>query len=249
MLVARLTTPTRLTALLFVALLPLAGPALAPAHADGPVPTVLFVHFGGDGDHAGQSIDVIADVRPADGGPAYPRGSVVFSVGDGTPVPVDPTYLSAKTTVTIPSNDPFTVTATFTGTDGWGDSTASGTFTPLTRRVFDPEPTVARIGAGSLRLTLTFATYLRNTIGGPMPGRQIAFTLLNPPPTFNEPGGYSIPVCTATTDANGLASCKGSAALASIVSILTNGGYATYVNGPFTGSEFVHLPVIVAGGP
>lgn len=233
--------------LLFVVLALVAGLGFTstPAHADDPIPTTIGILFFGSGDHAGQTITADAYVRPADNGSAYPSGSVVFSVGDGQPVPLDPHYLNADTTFTIPQNTPFPVTATFTGTNGWGDSTVTVIYKPLQNIVWDPEPTILRLGPNAA-LTLTLATHVLNSIGGPMPGRIVSFSLFGPAPFVTVPPYPGIKVCTAVSDAHGLATCGGKGLAASIVSILAGGAYATETpTGAFEGYNYVKLPVIL----
>ena len=116
--------------------------------------------------------------------------------------------------------------------------------------VWDPQPTVARIGPG-LNLTLTFATHLHDQGGLPMAGARVRFTLFQ-----KAPGLYETPkrtllfeVCDAVADANGFATCKGNvkALLGSVLSLLAGGGYATLLIGPFPSEdEFTKLPVIIS---
>jgi hypothetical protein len=220
-----------------------------PVHADTPGPTVLYLSFYG-GDHAGETVIAHADVRPANGSSDYPSGTVTFSIGDGHPVPVDPQILDAETTFTLTSNDPVTVTATFHGTGGWGDSTVTSTFHPLYKFTLGADPTIARLGAGGLKLVLNLQAHVRNSIGQGVPGYKVAFTLVQPPPNVVFANTASVPVCTAVTNAAGLATCNGSAALAAVVSILLGGAWATVVATPqedLPGLDSVHLPIVTFG--
>lgn len=133
-------------------------------------------------------------------------------------------------------------------TSAQADEPASAAAVPQV--VWDPQPTVARIGPG-LNLTLTFATHLHDQAGLPMAGERVRFTL------FQKAAGlYDLPrrgllleVCDAETDANGLATCKGNvkALLGSVLSLLAGGGYATLLIGPFpSDDEFTKLPVILS---
>lgn len=107
-----------------------------------------------------------------------------------------------------------------------------------------PEPTVARIGPG-LKLTLTLATRVYDQQGAPKVGERIMFSLIAPfPGVLTEPRP-AVKVCEAVTDATGLASCKGQGLLASIVSILAGGAWATRLIGPFGTDEYVRLPIIL----
>ena len=114
--------------------------------------------------------------------------------------------------------------------------------------VWDPEPTVARIGPG-LKPTLTVATYLRDADGTPRVGEHVVFSVLAKMPSLQETPKPAYEVCRAVSDADGLATCKGSvpALVASVVSIVTGGGYATLLMGPFPTEEFTRLPVILRG--
>ncbi|HET6151732.1 MAG TPA: hypothetical protein VFE15_02185 [Marmoricola sp.] len=227
-------------------LLPLGGLlAIAPAHADTPGPTTLDLAFTG-GDHAGEVVTASADVRPADNSSDDPTGSVTFSVGDGQPVPVDQ-ELDAQTTFVLTSNDPVVVTATFHGTGGWGDSTVTSTFHPLYKFTMVADPTIASVGAGGLKLNLTLSLHVVNSIGQGVPGYKVAFTLLQPTPNVVFQNKLSLPVCTAVSDANGLATCGGTGLVAAVVSILVDGAYGTVIatpTQPLAGLDSTHLPVV-----
>ena len=109
---------------------------------------------------------------------------------------------------------------------------------------WDPQPTVAWLGP-NLRLTMTMATYLYDGDGVPMSGANVGFTLLAPYPAFPMPATQlSIPVCDAVADANGLATCKGGGFVGSTLSLLTNGAYATFMQGPFHTEANTKLPVV-----
>jgi hypothetical protein len=81
-----------------------------------------------------------------------------------------------------------------------------------------------------------------------MAGVSVTFTLVN---AYEQgaPGIEHVPnwvsVCKAFTDANGFASCGGTGLLASIVSILTGGAYATWSANPW--HNYTKLPVVAAG--
>lgn len=232
---------------LALALLVGLGLYAVPAAVADQMATKVGLHFNGDGDHAGQQIEAIASVRALDGSSAYPTGSVTFSLGDGTPVALHPQYLNARLPFTIPSNDPFEVTATFHGTNGWGDSTITVIYTPLHKAFWDTShPTVARIGT-SPKITLSFGVYRRNSLGAPLAGRQVAFTLLAPVPNAVSPNRTSIPVCTATTNAQGFATCSGNVLLAVVGSLLTGGAFATELTGPNALLDSVRIPALKLG--
>lgn len=205
-----------------------AVPAATAAPTDGP--TDLRVFFGVPGDKAGEPVTIHASVKPAgsDGQVnIFPTGTVTFSVGDGVPKVVSQYGATTGFSYTIPSNDPFTVTATFHGTNGWEDSTYTATFKPLTRPYWGPVvPTVASIGAGGLKLNLKFSASIKNALGQGIAGRQIIFSLFNRLPQVADPASGGVAVCTALTDANGDATCTGLTGLGTIVSILSGGAFA-----------------------
>lgn len=203
-------------------------PSATAAPTDGP--TDLRVYFGGPGDKAGETVSIHAAVKPTGAvGQVddYPTGTVTFSVGDGLPKDVSPYGATTGFNYTIPSNAPFTVTATFHGTGGWEDSTYTATFKPLTRPYWGPVvPTVASIGAGGLKVNLKFSASIKNALGQGIAGRQIIFSLFNRLPQIADPASGGVVVCTALTDANGEATCTGLTSLGTIVTVLTGGAYA-----------------------
>lgn len=222
----------------------------SPAAGDDPRPTQLeFFNYNPLIDHAGQQSPMAVRVYSQPYGGGIPTGTVDVTIDGAAPItiPVDETG-EASFTFTIPENQPFPMVAQFHGTNGWADSTRTITFTPLTQILFDPQPTLLKTGPSGAKLTLTFATYMRNSIGQGLPGIEIHFSMLGPVPVSYGAGNpLYVPVCTATTDATGLATCGGSAALSSIVSLLTGGGYATRYIGPFNGFDTAHLPVVLKG--
>ncbi len=111
---------------------------------------------------------------------------------------------------------------------------------------WEPEPTVARLGPG-LQLTLTTATRLRDGSGAPIVGAKVAFTLFSKTPTLYDVSRFHLPICTAVTDAHGLATCKGQGLVGSLVSVVAGGAHATLFNGWFPSDEHVKLPVILGG--
>lgn len=112
----------------------------------------------------------------------------------------------------------------------------------------EPEPTVARLSP-TLKLTLTMATYLHDGNGQPVAGGTVDFTLLAKAPSIYEEPKVALPVCSAVSDASGLATCQGnvSALIGSVVSILAGGAYATLIRYPFPSeTEFTKLPVVLS---
>ncbi|RNL80942.1 hypothetical protein [Nocardioides marmorisolisilvae] len=215
------------------------------AAADDLKPITLTVSVSG-GDHVGSTFSAVIQVH----GPNQEQvaGDVALTgVGDGTPVHEQYGYLQVFGTA--PSNDPVTVTATFLGAPGYeSGATASATTKPLQQPTFSAEPTVARVKPG-LKLTLTLSTHATNFVGAPMAGVPVVFTIRDAyeqgaPGPQTEPIRW-IEICTAYTDANGLATCGGSGLLGSVASLLTGGAYATWATQPW--GNFTKLPVVVSG--
>lgn len=215
------------------------GVYAVPAQAVDAIPTTAQVTVSG-GDQMGETVYITAYVFASG---QVPTGSVVFTgVGDGTPKPLQGTGFASVSHV-LTSNDPFPVSIAFTGTNGFADATASTVVRPLQKAYLHAEPTVLKLSGP--RLTLTMAAYVRDALGGPLAGRKITFTLLAPPPVFLEKNN-SLPVCTAVSNANGLATCGGSGLIGSIVSILVGGAYATYVPAAIVPAyDYVKLPVVM----
>ena len=76
---------------------------------------------------SGQSVTFTATVSPADTGAGVPTGSVVFTIDGvaGSPVAVDGTGTATYSTSSLAVGS-HTLSAAFTGSNGWGDSSASG---------------------------------------------------------------------------------------------------------------------------
>jgi hypothetical protein len=108
-------------------------------------------------------------------------------------------------------------------------------------RVLAPEPTVAQLSLTSPKVTLTMSTSYRHLDGTPVAGVQLVFTHTRPTSLFDRDLG-KVFLCSATTDANGFASCKGSGTLGAVLSLLV----ATYVTDTSTGNN-AKMPVIVTG--
>jgi hypothetical protein len=216
--------------------------AVPAAQAAPPVPTTTVLTVVG-GDRMSNQVVLTAVVTSASG---TPTGSVTFSDGEQTAVvPVD---ASGKATITGQTGDKYinTFTATFTGTSGYGNSSASVTKAIEDAIIWGPEPTIARLSP-TLKLTLNFATYVHDRDGQPLVGQRVEFSLLGKVPSLYETPKASYPVCEAVADATGLATCKGqiSALLGSILSLLLGGAYATEKNGFFPGEQFTKLPVVL----
>lgn len=219
------------------------------ANAADPVPTTtrVFVTDDGPGD-----VLVTARVSSTAG---VPTGSVVFfNTGSadalGDPVPLDSTGAASQR---VPRNggiSPFR--AEFTGSGNFADSV--GSVNPFGESlILKAEPTILKIGGpGLLKLTMTFAVraYYRAD-GTPAAGQTILFTQKNVArgssghPEMDPNYVYPVEVCQATVDATGYATCRGSAAAGSIVTLLTTPSYANHLTFPVYQS--VKLPPISLG--
>jgi hypothetical protein len=232
-----------LTFLATAALLLVGFTVAVPAQAAEPITTTVAVTIE-NADDVGGTFTVFATVTSASG---TPTGAVTFSGSvPTTTVPLDgmgKAHLYGQNTELSQ-----TVTATFTGSNGYGNS--SDTVTAYAEKYvdWDPEPTIARLGPG-LKLTLTMATHLHDRDGQPMAGTKVAFTLLAKTPSFYDyPPKPSLNVCTAVADANGFATCKGNGLVGSVLSLVLGGAYATVMDGPFPSEyQFTKLPVIRVG--
>lgn len=231
---------SRVLTLLATAALLLVGLAVPiPAQADDPIPTTLELTIEA-GSLQGMTFQPVATVTSASG---TPTGTVTFSGS----VPTTTVPLDASGTASMYHQDmarTHTVTATFNGTNGYGPSSSTVTKHTEDYIEWDPEPTVAWLGP-NFQLTMTMATYLYDYQGEPMAGARVAFTLLDHVPAFPYPAPKPyLNVCEAVADANGLATCKGSGFVGSMLSLLTNGAYATYYDGPFSSDAWTKLPVV-----
>ena len=214
--------PARVAAFVAALVLPLLAFVPSSQAAD-PIPTTTRV-FATTTEPGTGLTRINARVTSASG---IPRGTVTFTnlydqnVAPVT-VPVDATGLAWAN---LPCNQgPFCsrYQADFTGTNGYASSSdapgdASG-------ERLNPEPTLVRFGGpGLLKLFLTTAVTVTFTDGTPKEGVPISFSLLGPltNPGHGTPLIETPVVCTAWSDAQGLATCGGQAAAASILSVLT----------------------------
>lgn len=209
----------------------LVGPLLVwsvPATAADPIPTTSRI-FSTPPPASAPSYPLHATIKVrVTSASGVPKGSVKLIRTDTgvltATVPLDATGLATAVLPCEGQGAPFCgrYRAEFTGTDGYADSAdAPGDNQP---EILNPEPTIVKFGGpGLLKLYLTTAVTITFPDGTPVEGTPITFTLLGP---LTMPGHgtplLEVPVvCTAWSDANGLASCGGQAAAASILSVLT----------------------------
>jgi hypothetical protein len=231
---------------LVVPLLVAVGLLAAPATAEDPtpVPTTTTLAISGPFSHPyGEPVTVTATVTSPAG---TPTGTVTFSDDLGevfaADVPLDAAG-TASVTFQVEPDTRGRVLAAFTGTGGYGDSSAQLTFAKQPALVVvDPEPTVARL-APNFTLTLTMAAHVHDTHGTPLAGHTVSFSLLGPMEMFDRDGGY-LPMCQATTDADGFATCRGSGTLGALLSIVLGGSYATHWPTSYYGYDWAQAPVI-----
>ncbi|WP_435771551.1 Ig-like domain-containing protein [Nocardioides sp. SYSU DS0651] len=191
-----------------VSLLPALGPVPASAdeQADEPVPTTTTVTVSG-GRYGGEQATITARVTSPAG---VPTGTVQFSrsrnpIGEAVPVDADGV---ATTVVTAWPGTAF-FEATFTGSDGFGDSQGfTISYTNLIVVKLTPEPFMTRPSPLQVRYALV-ARATRYDDGTPISGLGLQFThgSAYAPNRFDpEPPGSKL-ACRAITDANGVARC------------------------------------------
>lgn len=224
---SRFLIPARLFGLLAAVLVVPFLLVAAPANADDPVrPTKISLGAYNLLDDETQIL-LAGSVSPI---PPPPNnfnvtGTATFRDADGNvlaadvPVALDNGYTKAyvpKPTTTT------TYSVEFHGTGGFADSTNTTTYTPSRLRTayVTPEPSLMKIGTGLVpTVTLTLSAYAKYADGTPAPGVTVDFST----ECLAQAGkGCSliIPWCSATTNAQGFATCKGAGLLGSVVSIL-----------------------------
>jgi hypothetical protein len=236
--------------LALLALLALVLPMAAltgPARAADPVATTTRVFW-----HSGPSPEVrfYLDARVRTANKSAPKGTVTwYLIGSNTPIAgpatVDSTGLAtAELTIDIsPANvndQSPDFEARFTGASGYADSVGDeGQGGPL---VVTPQPTVLGLGGPTLiKLPLTTSVNVFRSDGLPAEGLKVVFSLFGSAFDYNQ----NQTVCVTAVDKNGLASCKGAGLLASIVSILSSGAYASMSQ--FGEGKVVHLQAFTVG--
>ncbi|MFL6061270.1 MAG: hypothetical protein ACJ72E_08570 [Marmoricola sp.] len=223
--------PSRLVAVVLTALIGSALALVAPAHADIPLatpgPTRVQIYPDNLLDDVA-TLYLAANVFWGDQGrDDGVTGTFTFRDDTGavlaTDVPVSVENGYGVTYVPKPTR-PTTYYVDFHGTGGWGDSTDSALYYPSSRRTVTvtPEATILKITAGSPQLTLTLSARARFNDGTGAPGVAVSFDgpclLRDPVHGFCQ--SQPLHWCTAVSDDNGFASCRGSGLLGSIVSIL-----------------------------
>lgn len=220
-----------LAALLSSLLLPLALIAFpGAAAADEPIPTSTSLGLSG-GTSYGEPQTFTATIISDQG---TPTGSVTIRVNGGGVVADDlPVDSNGVAEVTLPAQEVGLVqyVADFHGTDGFADSSGFA-FTVISNSgvVLAPEPTIAQLSPGTIKLTLTMSAYARTLSGAPIAGEQLTFSVFGKQPNLFDFGGGTV-VCRAVTNAAGFASCKGAGVGGAIVSLLAGGSYVTHFRG------------------
>lgn len=125
----------------------------------------------------GQSVTFTASVSPADAGAGVPTGSVVFTIDGsaGAPVAVDSTGVATYNTSSLAVGT-HTVSADFTGSNGWGNSNANGSdhnVTDGTTTVVGSSPNPSTVGDS---VTFT-ATVTSADAGAGTPTGSVVFTI------------------------------------------------------------------------
>lgn len=222
----RISAPARMVAMIAAILvLPLLA-LVAPAQADDP--GVTPTHVGIYPDNLlddDTTLYLGANIFCCNGRDDGITGSFTFRDDTGATLAsgVVPSLENGYAVIYVPKpTRPTTYYVDFHGTNGFGDSSTSTLYTPSSRRTVNvtPEPTLMRITAGALpQLTLTLSAYARFKDGTPTPGVRVSFEgmcLVESPRMC----ASRVHWCSAVTDANGFASCKGAGLLAAVVSVL-----------------------------
>lgn len=257
LLVPHLTARARLVALTVALVLPMLAWS-STAHADDLIPTQIYANVYGGTHIEDTTVTMTANVQRTPGGNSViGHGTVTFRDSDGNVLAsglVPANEGSVQATIPKPAGST-TYYADYHGADGYADSTTSTDFTPQNLKpvYITPQPTLLKIGTGLLpTLTLTMAVSFKRADGTGVAGYGLRFYMLcdgSPSRTC----GVSIPICTAVSDANGLASCKGSGAFGAIVSILTGGVKVTGTDSPTAPTDLYGVwtsekfPVIATG--
>ncbi|GAA4821351.1 Ig-like domain-containing protein [Nocardioides caeni] len=168
----------------------------------------------------GDDVTLSAQVAVEAPGAGTPTGTMQFHVDGsplGAPVALDGDRVTL-TTDTLPAGD-HTITATYAGDGNFHPSTSSGTTVSVAKRATTllAQPALVRLSPLGLPLGRLQATLTRGT--APVPGAEVDFTA----------GSRSL--CTATTDASGVATC---AATLRLVDLLLSFGYTASYAGSDT---------------
>ena len=165
----------------------------------------------------GQPVTLVSTFPTSPGTNPVPTGTVEFydgttPIGAATLENMDPNGDQARMTISTLSGGTHELSAVY-----GGDQTFSGSSTLPILVTVSPAPTqmmatpaVAQLGGADIYGFSLSATLTRKDTGAPVAGQQINFS------------AGSTPVCTATTDAHGLATCNG---MAGALAILSSQGY------------------------
>lgn len=176
----------------------------------------------------GQSVLLTATVNPASNGQGAPTGTVTFTDGSTTlgqvAVGASGTNGIATLAVTL-SGGSHSVKATYSGSSAFGGSSSSSTTVTVAKL-----PTTLTAQAALVKLLPPLAIPLGqlkatlNSSQGPVAGVPVVFTI------------GTATVCTATTDAYGVATCNAFSQLLALT--LANGYKATFAgNGDYLGTS------------
>ena len=224
-------------------------PMAAQAAVPTPTATRVFVE-----DAGADTVVVTAHVASKAG---VPTGSVVFFGTDnadplGPPVPLDGTGAASQT---VPRNAEFSITpyrAEFTATGAFASSSGSANLFGESVRMAGQGTILHLGGPGVLRLTVKFAARVTYASDGmPAVGETITFTQRNKErgasghPEVDPHYVYPVEICTTVVDPTGYATCTGTPAMASIVTLLTTPSYANHELFPVVESKL--LPPIGIG--
>lgn len=198
----------------------------ASARADTPIRQTRVNAFTFNQLDVEDTIGLGAEVSPVPAAnPFNITGSLTFRDEQGNVLGTDDTLNpdNGYGLIYVPKpTQPTTFTVEFHATGDLADSTGTTLYKPGSLRTVNvlPEPTILKITAGSPKLTLTLAAYTRFPDGTPAAGVHVSFDgqcLVR-----DARGMCAVPLtwCTAVSDANGLATCKGAGTLGALVSLL-----------------------------
>lgn len=231
---------TALAVLSFLAvLLTLVGGAPASARADdaGSIATTTALSVSGGASYGARTV-LTAQVTSGTG---VPTGTITFSVEGGGVIAADvPVDAAGVATATFDASVEGLVRyrAVFVGTGEFGPSEGAAFWYSSRAAVkLLPQPTVLRIGGpGGVGVTLTMAAHVRRADDGrPVAGAPVTFKVGGGQPDLLSMNGGTV-VCSATTDAQGYATCGGKATVGVVLSLLADGAWAVHPR--FGGYEF-----------
>jgi hypothetical protein len=202
------------------------GSSASVTQTVGAAPTVTGVSASANPITFGDAVTLTATVGEALPAPGVPTGTVTFKEGDTVLGTADLASVDGAQQASITVGDwapgDHVVRAVYGGDAGFAGSTSAAYTETVDRApssitadtLIAKDDTTLHVKVGIVRATLT------GLGGAPLAGRTVQFTTTTA-------GGSVLPVCTATTDAHGVASCV-SEITATVNTLLTNGYDASF---------------------